>query len=124
MNSDQVYGYALTEDYNLYRWNQTANSQGLLSPYNYDHDKSWSNLVGRHGSFFGVPFQGNKIYSWGSNNVGQLGNGKSSDQVTEFNIDKPISFSGIGQDESISSVVTSGFHSFAFTNKGRIYSWG
>ncbi len=61
-----------------------------------------------------------KLYGWGWNGYGQLGNGTTNSPVTN-----PIAITGGG----LSSVVlkdmtTGGYHSMALANNGDLYTWG
>jgi uncharacterized repeat protein (TIGR02543 family) len=61
-----------------------------------------------------------RVYSWGWNLVGQLGDGTTTDRRTPT----LISFTGLGSAETIRNVDIGGAHSMAVTTTGRVYSWG
>jgi uncharacterized repeat protein (TIGR02543 family) len=63
-----------------------------------------------------------RVYGWGSNGLGQLGNGAPNEgYITTPTL---ISFSGLQIGETIQSVFAGGRHSFAVTTGGRLYAWG
>jgi uncharacterized repeat protein (TIGR02543 family) len=61
-----------------------------------------------------------RVYSWGNNNSGQLGNGSTSNRTSPG----LISFPGILSGETIQTVVAGQLHSLAVTTNGRVYTWG
>jgi alpha-tubulin suppressor-like RCC1 family protein len=63
----------------------------------------------------------NKLFVWGRNNYGQLGNGTTNDIKTPLNI--TTSFS-LQTGEGFKMVATSERHSIVLTTKGRIFSFG
>ena len=63
------------------------------------------------------------VHAWGYNKYGQLGDGTTNNKDRVFGYDGLV-FSGIASDESVVSIATSGYHTFAITSQGRIYGWG
>jgi uncharacterized repeat protein (TIGR02543 family) len=61
-----------------------------------------------------------RVYSWGYNNVGQLGDGTTTNKSTPT----LISFTGLQLGETIRKVSAGQFHSLAVTTNGRVYAWG
>ena len=61
-----------------------------------------------------------RVYSWGWNNRGQLGDGTKTNRSTPT----LISFTGLGSEETIRNVDMGGSHSMAVTTTGRVYAWG
>jgi alpha-tubulin suppressor-like RCC1 family protein len=61
-----------------------------------------------------------QVYSWGYNNLGQLGDGTTENKSTPT----LISFNGLGSGETIRNVHIGTYHSLAVTTIGRVYSWG
>lgn len=61
-----------------------------------------------------------RVFTWGFNSSGQLGDGTTINQV----IPKLISFNGLTTNESIYQVEAGQSHSLAVTTKGRVYGWG
>jgi|GEM_PF-2343804 len=65
-----------------------------------------------------------KVFSWGSDEYGQLGNGDAttSDVTTPTNI--TANFTDLGTGEIVTSIVAGGHHSFALTSLGKVFAWG
>jgi alpha-tubulin suppressor-like RCC1 family protein len=61
-----------------------------------------------------------KLYAWGLNESGQLGDGS----VISRNRPTLIAFSGLQMGETIQSVSAGSHHSIAVTTNGRVYAWG
>ncbi len=69
----------------------------------------------------------NKIYCWGSNNLGQLGINKSSAQLAFTEIPTEIYLTGDNSDIAFSGVSTGTFHTCAIgtkNNQEKIFCWG
>jgi alpha-tubulin suppressor-like RCC1 family protein len=56
------------------------------------------------------------VWAWGSNKLGQIGNGSSTEKV-----DKPVKIEGL---PNIKAVAASQNHSLALDNSGRVWAWG
>jgi uncharacterized repeat protein (TIGR02543 family) len=64
-----------------------------------------------------------RVYSWGYNNLGQLGDGTKTNRSTPT----LISFPGINEfnnEETIRNIHIGSLHSVAVTTAGRVYAWG
>ena len=61
-----------------------------------------------------------KIYSFGWNNFGQLGNGNNSDS----NVPVAVNMSGVLSGKTITSLAGGFYHSIALASDGNIYAWG
>ena len=61
-----------------------------------------------------------RVYAWGYNFYGQLGDGTTTNRT----IPTLISFTGLQSGETIQSVEADGSHSLAVTTSGRVYAWG
>lgn len=59
-----------------------------------------------------------KVYSWGDNGWGQLGNGSF------LNEDFPIQVEGVLTEENIVSISAGHNYSFAINSEGEVYTWG
>ncbi|MDY0140107.1 MAG: hypothetical protein RBR50_10435, partial [Candidatus Izemoplasmatales bacterium] len=63
----------------------------------------------------------NRVFVWGLNNYGQLGNGTVTNKSTPVDITNQFSFQ---QEESIIKVTSGYSHLFLITSNNRIFSWG
>jgi alpha-tubulin suppressor-like RCC1 family protein len=61
-----------------------------------------------------------KIYCWGQNAQGQLGN----NSTIQSNIPTPVDVSGVLASKTIVDVKAGLYHTIALDNDGKIYSWG
>jgi len=113
-------GYAFSIENKALSWN-LAESGTLYGPNSIYVSSGLKFLTGQSGSYFGIT-NSNHVYSWGFNQFGQLGDGTTTGREPSFSQD--IDFPSLGQDEKVVSIVTSGYHSFAFTNLNRIFTWG
>ena len=62
-----------------------------------------------------------RLFAWGRNNHGQLGDGTSIDQLKPKDITRQFTLSN---DEKIVSISTGYSHAAILTDAGRIYTWG
>jgi len=58
-----------------------------------------------------------KVYIWGDNQYGQLGNGEKRDLAV------PILVESLSH-EVVIGIAVGGWHTLALTNNGAVYSWG
>jgi alpha-tubulin suppressor-like RCC1 family protein len=69
-----------------------------------------------------------RVYSWGSNNRGQLGDGTSGTSQNQNIANKStptlISFTGLQNGETIRNIFLGNGHSLAVTTNNRLYAWG
>jgi len=61
-----------------------------------------------------------RVYAWGRNQFGQLGNGTITDRINPT----LITFTGLQIGESIQTISAGDFHSLSLTTNGRVYAWG
>ena len=62
-----------------------------------------------------------RIFTWGGNNSGQLGNGSYADELFPNDITNQFNLS---EDDRIIDISIGVFHSTALTLKGRVFTWG
>lgn len=62
-----------------------------------------------------------RVFSWGYNNKGQLGDGTTIRTLTPVEITQQFS---LEQDDKIISVALGDMHSAALSSKGRLFTWG
>ncbi|MCK7488541.1 MAG: InlB B-repeat-containing protein [Bacillus subtilis] len=72
----------------------------------------------RHGIALTTSHQ---VYTWASNNYGQVGNGTTTDQSTPLNITR---FFGLVGAEHIVQVSAGDGHNIALSSTGRVFTWG
>jgi uncharacterized repeat protein (TIGR02543 family) len=65
-----------------------------------------------------------RIFSWGSNETNELGDGTQINQSTPTPINFPINFSFLESNEKIISLSTGSYATLAMTNQGRLIAWG
>jgi alpha-tubulin suppressor-like RCC1 family protein len=58
-----------------------------------------------------------RVWAWGLNNLGQLGNGTTTDATTPVKVKLPV---GV----NVTAVRAGCFHSLALTSTGRVLAWG
>ena len=58
-----------------------------------------------------------KVYAWGYNNDGQLGNGKETTPTTPIQVPLPSGVTATG-------IAAGGYHSMAIGSDGKLYAWG
>lgn len=63
---------------------------------------------------------GNKLYSWGENTIGELGDGTLNRRLTPV----PVIMTGALASKQVTQVLATNAHSFALTADGKVYSWG
>ena len=63
-----------------------------------------------------------KVFTWGQNNYGQLGNGNFEN--IPIPIDITSNFLGLTSGEKIIDVALGSHHTIALTNFGKVYTWG
>jgi alpha-tubulin suppressor-like RCC1 family protein len=108
----------------LYVWGNNASGQlGIGSTTNYNTPLGISNFVG--GSSFTIVAGGidhnllitssGKLYTWGNNAYGQLGNGNTN------NVSTPTQ---VITDKSFTIAAVAGNTSLAITNTGTLWAWG
>jgi len=62
-----------------------------------------------------------RVFTWGRNNYGQLGDNTTTDQLVPTEITSRFS---LGSGEQIIQVSLGGYHSSALTSLGRVFTWG
>lgn len=120
-----LHSFALTQDGTFYAWGQNAftgftddretfhttpvDTTGLLP------ERITSLAVGA-GHYLALT-EGGRLFSWGENDHGQLGNGSTGDSSS------PVEITGSIRGE-VTSIAAGRNHSLAITSDGRLWSWG
>jgi uncharacterized repeat protein (TIGR02543 family) len=74
------------------------------------------------GARFSVTLTSNsRVYTWGENSSGQLGNGTNVSQSYPLDISSNFN---LEDDEEIIDITSGGWHVLAMTSKGRVFTWG
>ena len=116
------FSLALSADGSIYVWGN--NSRGQLgdgvpapervSPVKVIEIRNVKKIAAGHGHALALTEDG-KIYSWGYNQYGQLGDGGDQDK------NKPLEIKGL---DNIEDIAAGNFHSLALGKNDLIYSWG
>jgi alpha-tubulin suppressor-like RCC1 family protein len=61
-----------------------------------------------------------KLFAWGANNVGQLGDGTTNSSATPV----AVNMSGALLGKSVSAIAANGSHTVALTSDGKLFGWG
>ncbi len=64
-----------------------------------------------------------RLFTWGWNIYGQLGNGTSNNEIYAFPIDITSQFV-LHEEESIANAYMNYYHSSVITSEGRVFTWG
>ena len=117
------YSLALDENGNIWSWGRndegqlgdgTKNNSNMPIKIDMGETKFKEIMAGSYHSLAIDEF-GN-IWSWGRNDVGQLGNGSMNEQLTLIKID-------MGETK-FREIMAGGYHSLAIDEFGNIWSWG
>jgi alpha-tubulin suppressor-like RCC1 family protein len=73
------------------------------------------------GSFSSALSQEGRLFMWGINSYGQLGDGTTDDRHSPIEITDYIS---LAEDDQIAQVSVGGVHAIAVSQKGRVFTWG
>ncbi len=79
-----------------------------------------ANYYGGTGNDLVLVWRYNRVFSWGSNTSGKLGNGTG----TNSNVPLPVTATGVLAGKTVLSVATGGSHSLALCSDGTIAAWG
>ncbi|MBU1020898.1 MAG: InlB B-repeat-containing protein, partial [Firmicutes bacterium] len=124
---------ALTSDYQLFVWGSNSNGQlgngtitysliplDITSEFNLGIGETI--VLVKLGDFHSAVLTSlGRVFLWGGNNYGQLGNGTQIDQLTPLDITSEFN---LNPSEMIVSIELGANHSAALTSSGRIFIWG
>ena len=123
-------GYSLCQDGRLYVWGNNdngglgiGNTESVDAESPIDISSLLEDSIGSVsiGSFSIALTDNGQVYTWGSNNDGQLGVGDSDNRLSPVNITDNFSLSS---DDRIVAICTASRSVFALTERGRVFSWG
>jgi YD repeat-containing protein len=127
----RVHSLAVTSQGRMYAWGSNDSRQlgdgtyndrltpTLINVPNLQSGESIAHISAGSSHSLAVTSQG-RVYAWGSNWGGQLGDGTYNDRLTPTLINVPSLQSG----ESIAHISAGSSHSLAVTTQGRVYAWG
>jgi len=61
-----------------------------------------------------------KVYGWGLNNQGQIGDGTSTNRTSPV----AVNMTGVLSGKIVTGIAAGGHHSIAVTSEGKVYAWG
>jgi uncharacterized repeat protein (TIGR02543 family) len=99
--------------------NTNRNTPTLINVPNLQSGETIAQVTAGYFHSLAVTTQG-RVYAWGLNGSGQLGDGTSNNRSTPTLINVPSLQSG----ETIAQVTAGYYHSLAVTTQGRVYAWG
>jgi len=125
--------YVLTSNGRLFSWG--SNNQGILGNgltggptvpseitplFNLNAGEKIETVVTNSNYSYAITSM-NRIFSWGVNTVGELGNGTLDSSLVPQDITSQFP---ISEGENIEKIITGNSSSFAFSSTGNIYAWG
>ena len=61
-----------------------------------------------------------KVFAWGENSSGQLGNGTTNDSTTPVAVDMRGALSG----KTVTAIAAGSYHTLVLTSDGKVFAWG
>ncbi len=123
------YALAVTNNQHVYQWGKLIGSNSIvdqdepldLSPYLMlaDDELIIQILTGENHALI-ITSRG-RVFSWGYNDYGQLGNGSYSNSLIPIEITREFNLSS---DEYVIQGDLGAFHSLVMTNQGRVFAFG
>jgi alpha-tubulin suppressor-like RCC1 family protein len=131
VTAGSVHSLAFTTQGHVYAWGSNGSGRlgdgtttnrytpTLINVPNLQSGETIAQVTAGYFHSLAVTTQG-RVYAWGSNDIGQLGDGTSNDRLTPTLINVPNLQSG----ESVAHISACFRHSLAVTTQGRVYAWG
>ena len=94
--------------------------QSSNDPYFYFEDLETRFIASGIGNFVVITTIG-RVFAWGYNNYGKLGDGSTTDRNIPIEITNQF---GLENDEKIETLYLGDYHSSAITSNGRVFFWG
>jgi len=120
--------YAITEEGKLYSWGYNVvgqvgkgtNEHFQATPYLVDIKGKIKNVVPSKGKYVIAITEDGKLYSWGKNNHGQIGDGKADDSGISNQLTPHL----VEINSKVKDIVIEGYTVYAITEEGKLFSWG
>jgi alpha-tubulin suppressor-like RCC1 family protein len=131
VTAGDVHSLAVTTQGRVYAWGYNSEGQlgdgtttrrttpTLINVPNLQSGETIAQVTAGYDHSLAVTTQG-RVYAWGNNGSGQLGDGTSNNRSTPTLINVPNLQSG----ESMAHISAGSSHSLAVTTQGRVYAWG
>ena len=124
---------ALTSEGRFFTWGYNGNGElgngwgdhnptptDITSKFNLDASETIEIIsVGSHHS--AIATSNGRVFAWGDNSTGQLGDGSNSTKSTPIEITKRFNLS---RGDKILGLYLNGIHSTAVSSEGRVFTWG
>lgn len=123
-------GYALCQDGRLYVWGNNSHGQpgiGSNESVSADSPIDISSLLDGRIQYVSIGSSSialtdnGRVYTWGSDDDGQLGVGGFNDRLSPTDITESFQ---LDNDDRVIVACMASLSSFALTNNGRVYTWG
>lgn len=127
------YSMALSSDSRVFTWGDNRSGQigdgsifnrsnpiEITSFFQLDIGDSITQLAAGSSHSLAISSSG-RVFSWGLNNYGQLGDGSEVSRLLPNDITANFN---IAMGEKITQIIAGGFHSIAITTNSHVYSWG
>ena len=125
--------YALTSSGRAYAWGNNGNYEigdgtktcktspvDITSEFALSSGETIKTLSGNGGSSFVLTSNG-RVYAWGRNDLGQVGDGTTTSKTSPVDITSEFALSS---GETIASISVADGHTFALTSSNSLYAWG
>jgi alpha-tubulin suppressor-like RCC1 family protein len=124
---------ALTSANRVFTWGRNSSGQlgndstsreespfEITSRFGLHHDELVADIIAGSRHSLLVTSTG-RVFTWGSNGSGQLGNGTTTSQRTPLEITDHF---GLPEDERVIAITAGTTHTLALTSQGRLFAWG
>ena len=131
ISGGQLHTVALTSEGKLYAWGNNGSAElgdgtntSRSTPVAVDMSgvlagKTVTAIDGGAGHTVALTSDG-KIYAWGFNDYGQLGDGTFTNRTTPVAVD----LAGVLAGKTVTAISASAYHTVALTSDGKAYAWG
>jgi uncharacterized repeat protein (TIGR02543 family) len=133
MSLGNTHSAALTSNGRIFMWGSNNNGQlgdgtttnrntptDITSRFNFSSNERITE-ISLGNSHSGALTSNGRIFMWGQNISGQIGDGTTTQRITPLNVSSSFR---LNPDELIKSIKLGGFHSSVLTSNGRVFTWG